>query len=101
MKTFASLFTSLVLTAAMLTGCGCTNRNGGMTAPSTMLPTTEETTMTTSRPTEMTTEPTGVTGTDETVNHGNGPLVEESTASTDVSGETTLPGANGRSMPIK
>ena len=101
MKTFASLFTSLVLTAAMLTGCGCTNRNGGMTAPSTMLPTTEETTMTTSRPTEMTTEPTGITGTDETVNHGNGPLVEETTAPTDVSGETTLPGANGRSMPIK
>ena len=100
MKSFASLFMSLVISAAMLTGCGCTNRNGAATTPTTLMPTTEETTMPTSRPTEFT-EPTGTLGTDETVNHGNGPLVEESTASTDVSGETTLPGADGRSMPIK
>lgn len=98
MKSFASLFMSLVLTTAMLTGCGCTNRNVGMTAPTTMLPTTEETTVPTSRPTEVTTLPTEPAETDETLNHGNGPLVEETTGA---AGETTLPGANGRSMPIK
>ena len=31
MKAFASLFMSLVISAAMLTGCGCTNRNGAVT----------------------------------------------------------------------
>ena len=96
MKSIASLFTSLVLTAAILTGCGCTNRNGAVTTPATMLPTTEETTVAATRPTEMTTLPTEPAETDETVNHGNGPLVEETT---EAAGETTRP--SGRSMPIK
>ena len=96
MKAFASLFMSLVISAAMLTGCGCTNRNGAVTTPTTLLPTIEETTVATSRPTQMTTAPTQ---TDETVNHGNGPLVEESTGATGASEETTLPGANGRTKP--
>ena len=92
MKAFASLFMSLVISAAMLTGCGCTNRNGAVTTPTTLLPTIEETT----GPTQVTTAPTQ---TDETVNHGNGPLVEESTGATGASGETTLPGTNGRTKP--
>ena len=92
MKTLASLFASFVLTAAMLTGCGCTNRNAGMTTPTTMLPTTV--------PTQPSSEPSGTNGTDETLNHGNGPLVEESTIPSESTTETT--GQNrSRNMPIK
>ena len=99
MKSFATLFTSLVLTAAMLTGCGCTNRNVDKTTPTTLIPTTEMTTAPTTQATE-TIHPTETFGsTDETINHGNGPLVEESTGATAASGETTLPGTNGRTKP--
>ena len=96
MKPLASLFMSFVLTTAMLTGCGCTNRNGGMTTPSTMLPTTEMTTA----PTQASTEPSGTNGTDETINHGNGPLVEESTGASESTTESTAQGRS-RNMPIK
>lgn len=84
MKSFASLFMTLVLTAGMLTGCGCTNRNADMTTPTTLLPTTEATTMPTTQATETGTAPTteGTRGTEETINHGNGPLVDESTENT-------------------
>ena len=42
MKTYASLVLILVLTASVLVGCGCTNKNkGGMPEP-TVLPTNEE-----------------------------------------------------------
>ena len=100
MKTLASLFASFVLTAAMLTGCGCTNRNAGMTTPTTMLPTTEMTTGPTTVPTQPSSEPSGTNGTDETLNHGNGPLVEESTIPSESTTETT--GQNrSRNMPIK
>ncbi len=99
MKTLASLFASFVLTAAMLTGCGCTNRNAGMTTPTTMLPTTEMTTVPTTVPTQPSSEPSGTNGTDETLNHGNGPL-EESTIPSESTTETT--GQNrSRNMPIK
>ena len=100
MKSFASLIMSFVLTAAMLTGCGCTNRNAGMTTPTTMLPTTEMTTAPTSAPTQESTAPAGTNETDETINHGNGPLVDESTGGSE---STTEPTAQGRSrnMPIK
>ena len=100
MKTLASLFASFVLTAAMLTGCGCTNRNGGMTTPSTMLPTTEMTTAPSTAPTQASTEPSGTNGTDETINHGNGPLVEESTGASESTTESTAQGRS-RNMPIK
>ena len=97
MKTLASLFASFVLTAAMLTGCGCTNRNTGMTTPTTMLPTTEMTTV----PTQASTEPSGTNGsTDETINHGNGPLVEESTGASESTAETSGQ-SRSRNMPIK
>ena len=100
MKSFASLFMSFVLTAAMLTGCGCTNRNAGMTTPTTMLPTTEMTTAPTSAPTHAATEPSMTNETDETINHGNGPLVEDTTGTTE---NTTEPTAQNRArnMPIK
>ena len=100
MKTLTSLFARFVLTAATLTGCGCTNRNTGMTTPTTMLPTTEMTTVPTTAPTEGSTEPSGTTGTDETLNHGNGPLVDESTAPSESTGETTGQ-SRSRNMPIK
>ena len=100
MKTLASLFASFVLTAAMLTGCGRTNRNGGMTTPSTMLPTTEMTTAPSTAPTQASTEPSGTNGTDETINHGNGPLVEESTGASESTAEPTAQGRS-RNMPIK
>ena len=88
MKSFASLFMSFVLTAAMLTGCGCTNRNTGMTTPTTM-------------PTQASTEPSGTNGsTDETINHGNGPLVEESTGASESTAESTAQ-SRSRNMPIK
>ena len=100
MKSFASLFMSFVLTAAMLTGCGCTNRNAGMTTPTTMLPTTEMTTTPTTAPTQASTESATTQGTDETINHGNGPLVEESTGASESTSETTAQNRS-RNMPIK
>lgn len=100
MKTLASLFMSFVLTAAMLTGCGCTNRNAGVTTPSTMLPTTEMTTVPTTAPTHASTEPSATHETDETINHGNGPLVEESTGASETTTETTAQNRS-RNMPIK
>ena len=99
MKTLASLFTSFVLTAAMLTGCGCTNRNAGMTTPTTMAPTTEMTTVPTTAPTEGSTEPSVTNGTEETRNHGNGPLEENTIPSESTSEPTT--GNRSRNMPIK
>ena len=102
MKPFASLFMSLVLTTAMLTGCGCTNRNAGVTTPTTMLPPTEMTTTPTTAATETTTAPTTnpTQGTDETINHGNGPLVDESTGAAESTSETTAQNRS-RQMPIK
>ena len=100
MKTLASLFASFVLTTAMLTGCGCTNRNAGMTTPTTMLPTTEMTTVPTTVPTEGSTESSSTNGTDETLNHGNGPLVDESTGPSESTGETTNQNRS-RNMPIQ
>lgn len=100
MKPFASLLMSLVLTTAMLTGCGCTNRNAGATTPTTMQPTTEMTTTPTTAATEATTAPTTNQGTDETINHGNGPLVDESTGAAESTTETTAQNRS-RQMPIK
>ena len=100
MKPLASLFMSFVLTTAMLTGCGCTNRNAGMTTPSTVLPTTEMTTVPTTAPTQASSAPTTTRETDETVNHGNGPLTEESTGASESTSETTAQNRS-RNMPIK
>ena len=61
MKTLLSIVMTVVLTAALLTGCGCTNRNMETTPEPTVLPTNEEiwnTTEATRSPTVTTTEPT-------------------------------------------
>lgn len=100
MKSFASMFMSFVLTAAMLTGCGCTNRNAGGNTTPTIMPTPEMTTAPTSAPTNAATEPTTTQETDETINHGNGPLVDESTGASESTSETTDQNRS-RNMPIK
>ncbi|MDY3225559.1 MAG: hypothetical protein SOW84_06770 [Candidatus Faecousia sp.] len=99
MKSFASLFMSLVLTAAMLTGCGCTNRNVDVTTATTLLPTmdtTPSTTQTTTAPTDGATQDTH-----ETINHGNGPLVEDGTATTGNPSESTAEGRARQNPPVR
>ena len=57
MKTLATIALTLVLTASLLVGCGCTNRNDNTPAP-TVLPTNEELWDTTEATTRATTEST-------------------------------------------
>ena len=64
MKTFVALALTLVLTAATLVGCGCTNQNMDNTSAPTVLPTNEEIWNSTEATTRSTTEAT--TGTETT-----------------------------------
>lgn len=99
MKKYAYLALCLVLTAAMLVGCGCTNRNKGNMPEPTVLPTNEEVWESTAPTTRATTVPTteaeilptetAVPGT--TADHGNGPAED----TTGAAGETQA-GANSR-----
>ena len=74
MKKYCILALTLVLTAALFTGCGCTNRNaGGATSAPTLMPTTETTVPTTAAATVPTTDST-VPSTHETIDNGNGPV---------------------------
>ena len=78
MKQYSILITLFVLTAMLMTGCGCTGPTVEPTEAPTVLPTNEEvipTTRETTQPTtEATTEMTTVpTQTSETVDRGNGP----------------------------
>ena len=57
MKTLATIALTLVLTASLLVGCGCTNRNDNTPAP-TVLPTNEELWESTEATTRATTEST-------------------------------------------
>lgn len=90
MKKYTILALSLVLTAALFAGCGCTNRNMDSTSAPTLLPTTEATRATTEATTEMTTVPTTDTtmpSTHETIDNGNGPLEDtNATGGTDTEG---------------
>lgn len=64
MKTLFLFAATVVLTAALLTGCGCTNRNIETTPEPTVLPTNEEiwdTTEATRVPTSPVTDPTATT----------------------------------------
>lgn len=65
MKTFVTLALMLVLTAAMLVGCGCTNQNKDNTSAPTVLPTNEEIWNSTETTTGYTTEATTMTGSTE------------------------------------
>ena len=64
MKTFAAIALTMVLTAATLVGCGCTNQN--MDSTPTVLPTNEEIWNSTEATTRYTTESTILTETTET-----------------------------------
>ena len=81
MKPFVTLALTLVLTASMLVGCGCTNQNMDSTSAPTVLPTNEEVWDTTET-TRATTEST-VANTTETI-------VTETTEETRVLYETLL-----------
>ena len=65
MKTFVSLALTLVLTASLLVGCGCTNQNMDNTSAPTVLPTNEEIWNSTESTTRSTTETTSMTETTE------------------------------------
>lgn len=80
MKQYLILALTLVLTAALLTGCGCTSQD----AKYTTAPTTMPTVMTTAPTTEATRATTEATT--PTADRGNGPL-DEST--TDTTGSTS------------
>ena len=88
MKKYAILALCLVLTAAMMVGCGCTNRKLDETSAPTVLPTNEEVWDTTAPTTRATTEPSTAATTEdatlpsETADRGNGPL-EDTTSATD------------------
>ena len=77
MKTFVTLALTLVLAAAMLVGCGCTNRNTDNTSAPTVLPTNEELWNTTESTTRATTESTTV------------PMATDSTAGTTETTDST------------
>ena len=72
MKTFVSLALTLVLTASLLVGCGCTNQNMDSPSAPTVLPTNEEIWNSTETTTAGTTHSTTVPGT-------TGGLMEETT----------------------
>lgn len=82
MKKYLFLILTLVLTAALFTGCGCTSQE----ATYTTAPTTMPTVMTTA-PTAETTRPT-TEATTPTADRGNGP-VENTTVDTTAATGTT------------
>lgn len=86
MKRYGIFALVLVLTSALLLGCGCTGRDMESTSQPSILPTNEEVRPTTEATTQPTTEMTTIPTTDatepsQTIDHGNGPL--------ETSGETT------------
>ena len=85
MKTLATIALTLVLTASLLVGCGCTNRNDNTPAP-TVLPTNEElwdtTEATTRATTESTTAPMTTDGTETTTNGNGGNGIMDNTTET-------------------
>jgi len=87
MKKLCSLVLTLVLTAALFTGCGCTNSNkDSMTTP-TGGPTTMPTIPSTSPSTAPTTQAT-IPTMEETTPTGNGAMEDETNGSTDSTGST-------------
>lgn len=106
MKTLATIALTLVLTASLLVGCGCTNRNNNDTAP-TVLPTNEElwesTEATTRATTESTTAPmttdSTISTTDNTdATNETGGIMEGTTGTTDGT-EGALSRSARRMMP--
>lgn len=101
MKKYSILVLVLVLTAALLTGCGCTNRD--MATVPTTLPTTAATTAPTHATTEATTEYTTVptTETRETIDNGNGPLEDNTTGATNATDGAAEGRARSRASNVR
>jgi hypothetical protein len=83
MKMYTCLICVLVLTAALLVGCGCTNQKMDNTSAPTVLPTNEEIWNSTEPSTRPTTQPTTQsTEPSQTIDRGNGPLEDSTTGTT-------------------
>lgn len=100
MKKYVFVITILVLTAAIMTACGCRNSQPMNTSAPTTMPTTAPTTAATSAPTTM---PTTAPITQETIEDGNGPLPTNATAGADgdtssATDDTPMEGRN-RTIP--
>lgn len=93
MKKIWTLALTLVLTAALFTGCGCTNSNKGNATTPTSLPTTMPTLPPTAPSTVPTTQATFPTM-EETSPSGNGMLEDEIGGSTNATESTSV--AEGR-----
>lgn len=83
MKKYLFFALTLVLTAALFTGCGCTNQDAQYTTLPTSMPTMDTIAPTTEATTESTTRAT----TEPTMDNGNGPL-EDTTGNTGTTGTT-------------
>ena len=92
MKKTCALMAVLVLTVAVLTGCGCRNSKPANTSEPTTLPT-----VTTQPTTEMTTIPTTIAteSTDNTIQDDNGPLSTDTATATDETGTDTARSRSG------
>lgn len=102
MNRYSVLILIFVLTAALMTGCGCTGRTMEETSMPTVLPTNEEVTPTTRETTRPTTEATTeattqATSPSATADNGNGLLEDQTTGAADATVETNT-GTAGRSM---
>ncbi len=100
MKKYVYLALTLVLTAFVLIGCGCTNQNMGETTGPNILPTNEEVwdsaPSTTPTGTQSATSSTITTQPTETMDRGNGPLEDEATGASGAE-TATDPTGNARS----
>lgn len=94
MKKYIAFALSLVLTAAVLTACGCTSQEATYTTAPTTMPT-----VVTTAPTIETTRPTAE-ATVPTADHGNGPL-DDATMDTTASTEATDNTVEGRARQMQ
>ncbi len=93
MKKIWTLALTFVLTAALFTGCGCTNSNKGNATTPTSLPTTMPTMPSTAPSTAPTTQAT-IPTMEETTSTGNSTLEDEMGGSTNATESTSV--AEGR-----
>ena len=99
MKTLMAIVLTVVLTASLLTGCGCTNRNMDNKTEPTVLPTNEEiwnTTTATTIPSTAATEPT-LNTTHETLD--NTTVSTDGTDNTTATTEDTMSNRARRMLP--
>lgn len=97
MKKIWTLALTLVLTAALFTGCGCTNTKQDDASTPTGMPTTMPTMPSTEAITVPTTQPTRPTVV-ETTPTGNGPMEDETAGTTDSTETTGAQERRSRSM---